>query len=459
MEESMRKDARTARWLGTAGLAAALVLTAAACGDNGGVGGSSAAAQATVGARQTVTLNYWTWFPAQSTLQKSIDAFEKANPTIKINLREFTNTNYQTELPLALGGGQSLDVVGVQIAAMTNSVRKFLRPVSSWANYLPGNWKSRINPTMLNQAQKISSDDALYDIPMGSIGSAFLYSNQALLAKAGITSEPTTESELATDVAKIKATEPGVTPVTFSGEAWWQDEVFFTVADQIDPKLSDELYTGKVAWNSPQMVEALTAYQHLFSSGTLNTGTLSLNEADADDQFNSGKAAFLLEGSWDSSILSSSYRQANGISVSDVGATYFPISVPGGQPTARTYAEGGLAIPKSSTHVAQAAKFIQFMTMTLQGESTWAPDLVLVPSLNGYTVPTSVLTSPAARAGYATIQKTIEAGGSGRGEYSTNFTSDVLDNSLLQVARGQLSPRADAANLRSAWDSGRYPLQ
>jgi len=455
----MRKEARARRLLGTAVAATALILTAAACGNSGGVGGSSNAAQSTVGAGQTVTLNYWTWFPAQSTLQKSINAFEQANPTIKINLREFTNTNYQTELPLALGGGQSLDVVGVQVSAMTNSVRKNLRPVSEWAGDLPSGWQSQINSTMLGQTQKIAQDNTLYSIPMGSIGSAFVYSNQALLQKAAITAEPTTEAELAADVAKIKAAEPGVTPVTFSGESWWQDEVFFTVADQIDPKLSDELYTGKVTWNSPQMVKALTAYQNLFSSGTLSTGTLSLKEADADNAFNSGKAAFLLEGSWDSSVLSSDYRKANGIDVADVGAGYLPVSVAGGSPAARTYAEGGLAIPKSSAHAAQAAKFIQFMTLSQQGVSTWAPDLVLVPSLAGYTLPSSVLSSQAAQSGYQTITQTIDAGGSGRGEYSTNFTSNVLDNSLLQVARGQVTPQSEASSLQSAWASGRYPLQ
>ncbi len=455
----MRKEARVRRVMAVTAAGTLVIVGAAACGNSGGVGGSANAGQATLGAGQSVTLNYWTWYPAQATLQKSISAFEAANPTIKINLREFTNTDYQTELPLALGGGQSLDIVGVQVAAMTNSVRKNLRPVSSWAQDLPSNWQSLIDPADLQQAQEISEDNTLYDIPMGAVGSAFLYSNQTLLAKAGITSEPTTEAELAADVAKIKQAEPGIDPVTFSGESWWQDEVFFTVADQIDPKLSDELYTGKVAWNSPQMIEALTDYRKLFSSGTLSTGTLSLKEADADNQFNSGKAAFLLEGSWDSSVLSSSYRQANGISVSDVGATYFPVSVPGGQPAARTYAEGGLAIPKSSTHVAQAAKFIDFMTMTQQGESSWAPDLVLVPSLSGYTVPSSVLTSSAAQSGYEAIEKTMAEPGSGRGQYSTNFTSDVLDNSLLEVARGQLSPQADATSLQSAWTSGRYPLQ
>ena len=168
----MNSEARAGRRLALAAAAAVMTVAVAACGNSGGVGGSPAAAQATAG--QSVTLNYWTWFPAQSTLQKSIDAFEKANPTIKINLREFTNTNYQTELPLALGGGQALDIVGVQVAAMTNSVRKDLRPVSEWASDLPANWQSQINSTMLGQAQKISQDNTLYDIPMGSIGSAFL---------------------------------------------------------------------------------------------------------------------------------------------------------------------------------------------------------------------------------------------------------------------------------------------
>lgn len=454
----MSNEAPARRTLGVSAAVLALALGAAACGNSGGVGGSSNAGQATVAAGQSVTLNYWTWFPAQATLQKSIDAFEAANPDIKINLREFSNTDYQKELPLALNGGQSLDIVGVQISAMTNTVRTRLRPVSDWQSDLPAGWQGEINSTMLGQTQKIAKDDTLYSIPMGSIGSAVVYANQDLLAKAGVSAVPATSAELSADVARIKAAEPGVAPVTFSGESWWQDEMFFTVADQIDPKLSDELYTSKVAWNSSQTVEALAAYQNLFSSGTLDKGTLSLKEADADNAFNSGKAVFLVEGSWNSSVLSSGYRQANGITLGDVGAGGFPVVVPGGQPTVRTYAEGGLAIPKSSKYTAQAAKFIAFMT-TGAGVSTWASDLVLVPSLNGYQVDQSVLTTPAARNGYAAIQALINAGGSGRGEYSTTFTSNVLDNSLLDVARGQVSPQNEANTLQAAWTSGRYPLQ
>ena len=455
----MRKDAQVGRVAAAAATAVVLAMTATACGNSGGVGGSAAASQAAVGSGQTVTLNYWTWFPAQATLQKSITAFEAANPTIKIKLREFSNTDYQKELPLALNGGQSLDIVGVQVAAMTNTVLTQLRPVNSYTADLPSDWQSKLNSTMVQQTQKIAKDDTLYSIPMGSIGSAVVYTNQALLAKAGISGVPATEAELAADVAKIKATEPGIAPLTFSGESWWQDEMFFTIADQQDAQLSDELYTGKVAWNSPQMVKALTDYQNLFKQGVLDKGTLSLKEADADNQFNSGKAAFLVEGSWNSSVLSATYRKANGITVGDVGAGAFPVVMAGGKAAARTYAEGGLAIPKSSKYPTQAAKFIQFMTMNPAGVSTWASDLVLVPSLNGYQIDTSVLTTPAAQSGYAAVQALINAGGSGRGQYSTTFTSDILDNKLLDVARGSTSPQNAAGSLQSAWTSGRYPVQ
>jgi ABC-type glycerol-3-phosphate transport system substrate-binding protein len=75
------------------------------------VGAGTAAAS---GARQKlsqqssgpVTLQYGTWFPAQSTFQKVIDAYEKANPSITIALHAYSNMNYREQLPLALHGGR-----------------------------------------------------------------------------------------------------------------------------------------------------------------------------------------------------------------------------------------------------------------------------------------------------------------------------------------------------------------
>jgi raffinose/stachyose/melibiose transport system substrate-binding protein len=453
----MGNHKRARRGAAIAAITLVFGLAMAACGNSGGVGGAKNAGQATVGAAQTVTLNYWTWFPAQATVEKSIAAFEAANPKIKIRLREFSNTDYQKELPLALNGGQSLDVVGVQISAMTNTVSTQLRPVSDWQSNLPADWQNKINSTMVAQTKSIAKDSVLYSIPMGSIGSAIVFSNADELSKLGL-SFPQTLADLTADVAKIKAAHDGVTPVAFTGDSYFQDEMFLTVADQTDPHLSDELYTNKVAWNDPKMVTALTAYQNLYQDRVFDTATLSLKGSAGDDLFNSGKAAFLVEGSWNSSVLSSSYRTANKITVGNVGAGAFPVIVDGGRPAARTYAEGGLAIPKSSKYVAQDAKFIQFMTMGA-GVPTWAQDLVLVPSETGYTIDQSVLTTPEAQQGFAAIEKVMTAPGSGRGAYNTTFTSTVLDNSLLDLARGKITPHALADSLQKQWSSGRYPVQ
>ena len=59
----------------------------------------------------------------------------------------------------------------------------------------------------------------------------------------------------------------------------------------------------------------------------------------------------------------------------------------------------------------------------------------------------------------AAIQQVMTAPGSGRGAYNTTFTSTVLDNSLLDLARGTTTPQALATKLQQQWSSGRYPVQ
>jgi raffinose/stachyose/melibiose transport system substrate-binding protein len=432
-------------------LAAALGL--AGCGDSGGVGGQEAATQQTAKPGEEVVLKYWTWFPPEATLKDTIAAFQQANPGIKIELRQFANDEYQKSLPLALNGGEELDVVGVQVSAMTNTVKDKLRPVSEWEGNLGADWRSKLNPTTLTQAEKIAKDGKLYDIPMGSIGSAVMLSNAALLGELGI-AFPKTADELVDAAKKIKAAKPDVAPVVLSGEPYWQEEMLLTITGQTSPTLSDDLMASRKPWNSPEVVNALKDYKSLFDRGAVDTSVLSLKENRAAELFGSGKAAFLVDGSWQSSMLSANYRKANKIELADVGAGPLPVVRSGGKSAARGLAEGGLAIPKSSKHVAQAATFVAFMTFG-DGVGKWSKDLVLVPSLKGFTVDPSVLTTPSARDGYAAVRSVISADGSAR-DSNQAFLNQVEGNLILDVLRGQTTPEAAAATLHEEWSSGRY---
>jgi raffinose/stachyose/melibiose transport system substrate-binding protein len=429
----------------------ATALTTSACGNSGGVGGGKTAAQDT---SAKVTLEYWTWFPAQATLDKVISAYEAKNPNVTIKLHEYSNADYQKQLPLALNGGQKVDIAGVQVSAMTNTVRTQLRPVSSWESNLPSGWRSQLEAKPVQQTEQIASDKTLYSIPMGSIGSAFMYYNAAMLTKYGV-AVPKTAADLAAAAAKIKAAAPGVTPVVFAGDPYWQEETLFTLVGQTSPGLSDTILHGNGKWNDPAIVQGLTEYKSLFASGAFDKSVLSLKAPRPTDLFTAGKAAFYIDGSWNDSLLSAAYRTANKIGLADVGATTVPVVAANGQPAARAFAEGGLAIPKSSTHVDAAAKFIAYMTVGA-GVDLWAPDLVLSPAKKGYTPSSAVLNSPAATAGYTAVSTAINNAGSSR-DSQQDFLTQVEGNSILDVLNGTKTPQAAADYMQSEWASGRYP--
>lgn len=432
-------------------------LLLAACGNSGGVGGATTAAQESTTNSGPVTLNYETWFPDQATLQPAIDAFEKANPNIKINLRVLASQDFQKQLPLQLKGGEALDVVGFQVSAMTNNVKDQLRTVDSYADKLTGDWKSSVNPTFVQQSQLMASDGKLYGLPMGAVSSPFMFYNNDILKKAGISTPPSTIAELAADVKVIKAKVPSVTtPVTFDGEGWWQEEMFFGFAEQKSPGLSQSIINGTASWNSPEVVNGLKAFRELITSGAVDKAVLSNSYTDADGQFNSGKAAFYFQGSWGGSIMTTSFQKANKIAFSDFGAVPAPISSQGGSPAVRALAEGGLGIPLSSTHVAEAAKFISYMVYG-DGVDLWNGTLAYNPdSKIGWAPSSSVLATEAAQSGFKTMAD-ISAKATSIRDDQQDFLAKVSGPTFLKVLRGQQTPEDAAKYLQEQWTSGRYP--
>jgi raffinose/stachyose/melibiose transport system substrate-binding protein len=231
--------------------------------------------------------------------------------------------------------------------------------------------------------------------------------------------------------------------------------MLFTIIGQTDPTLSDAIQYHGGKWNDPALVKGLTDYKSLFTSGAIPKSTLSLLNGTGTTVFTSGKAAFYIDGSWNDSLLSAAYRTANKITLADVGAAGVPVVDANGTPAVRAFAEGGLAIPKSSTHVAAAAKFIAYMTSGA-GVGVWAPDLVLIPASKAFTLGSDVLTSPAAQSGYKAIQALVDSAGSDRNSQQ-DFLNQVEGNDILDVLNGSKTPQKAADDMQSQWTSGRYP--
>ena len=75
---------------------------------------------------EQITLNYWTWFPSKDQIQETVDAFEKENPNIKINMTVMESKAFQEKVPLALSTEEDIDVIGVQTSAFAEEVQDYL---------------------------------------------------------------------------------------------------------------------------------------------------------------------------------------------------------------------------------------------------------------------------------------------------------------------------------------------
>ena len=175
--------------------AASVMVLAAACG--GSSGGSSGASGDKAGVT-TIEFSQW-WEPElpKGSLRGLMDKFETANPKIKVKLLSgpFASTKEQTIAGAA--AGTMADVVGLDGAWVSDFVKQGaitdLTTLMKDAKYDQG-----------QLASQIKIDDAAYMIPVVNFVYP-LFTNDGLLAKAGVSAPPTNRTEFLDAAKKVSA--------------------------------------------------------------------------------------------------------------------------------------------------------------------------------------------------------------------------------------------------------------
>lgn len=129
------------------------------------------------------------------------------------------------------------------------------------------------------------------------------YYNKAYFAEAGVEIPKTWDEFVA---ACEKLTQAGYTPLIAPGtaDAWACSYIFWASncnSDLIDayPDFNRELLDGTIKWNNPRHVESLTRWKEdLIDKGYYFEGSSSLSYAQACQEFDTGRAAMMLDGSW-----------------------------------------------------------------------------------------------------------------------------------------------------------------
>ena len=330
-------------------LAAAFALTGCSAGSSTG----------------STTLSFYSWDNAQ-TMKPVFAAFEKANPTIKLQPSYGTPVQgYISTLQTRLNSGTASDV--------------FIITAENKVDIMKGAFAKDLSnePFISNVADAAKAtytkDGKVYGVAVSSWGGGILY-NKDLLAKVGFSEPPATWADFLTLCKKLK--DAGITPFYEPG-----DGIPVSLAallgienQKFKGAMDADIWAGKTSF-AKTWTEPLTEWSKLFSQGLESSSVAGLTGDQTTTEFEKGSVAMIGTGSW----------ALGGIKAAAPDLKLEFMAVPG---NSSSYWAGavspGYAINAKTTHLAAAEKFVSFL-QSKEGVAAYQKATASITTTKDYT--------------------------------------------------------------------------
>ncbi len=278
------------------------------------------------------------------------DAFQAANPDIKVNLEFVPYEGLHDKTVLAQGSGGGYDVVLFDVIwpaeFATNNVLVDVSDRISDAmmkGVLPGAWTT------------VKYNDGYYGMPW-ILDTKYMFYNKDILSKAGISTPPKTWAELSEQAKIIKDKGLVEYPIVWS---WAQAEAaicdYTTLLSAYGGAF---LKDGKPAFQTGGGLDALKYMVGSYDSGMTNPNSKEFLEEDVRNVFQNGDAAFALNWTY-------MYNLANDPAESKVAGQVGvepALGVDGISKVSAVNGSMGLGITTVSKYPDEAWKYIVYMT-------------------------------------------------------------------------------------------------
>jgi raffinose/stachyose/melibiose transport system substrate-binding protein len=433
--------------LGAALLSAVLGL-AACSSSSGGSGGGSAGGGSGAGGKATLTLWVDGAISGSPEVPTQVKNFEAAHPGVTIKTVIEPSGNYFATLQAALISGRAPDIVSLYAGSYLKTIDPYLQNLAAPGEAISSATLAKV-PDEAVWTQSGTLGSGAYAIPESE---QFYngYYNKSLFSKAGITSLPQTWSDLYADCSKLKAA--GVTPIIYGndgngGEFWPLAEWSYLLAGVTSLSSWNGFLTGSQSYDSQAMVSQITNWAKLYKSGCANSN--ALNDSGNQSEFEHGKAAMIIEGSWDTPIFQP-YLGSN------LGVFMPPYSTSGKQMIVELAGQG-FGVPKSSPNRKIAEEFLASI-LTSSGQTALVKT-GQIPIYQGYSMPavSQQMLQMASEPSYQVYPMFDN--------YMQQSVATVANKMLDQVFVGQISPSAALQNIEAALQdlpssqrSTQYPL-
>ncbi|MDN6623555.1 MAG: extracellular solute-binding protein [Acidipropionibacterium jensenii] len=244
------------------------------------------------------TVGVFTWW-ADGSEKKGLDALEK------MFKEKYPNDTFQN---LAVAGGSGSNAKAKLASDLKNGNppgsfqghagaelmdyidNDQVEPVDSIIKEVGG--ESVFPKTLLD---RLTVDGHIYSVPVNVHRANVVWSNTAVLKKAGVTSTPKSVDEWLADMAKVKAS--GVSTPLSIGGTWTQTELFESIlASNLGADEYNKLFTKDGKWDSDGVKASIEQYKKALSFA--NTASDGDDWPNATDMVANGKAAYNVMGDW-----------------------------------------------------------------------------------------------------------------------------------------------------------------
>jgi raffinose/stachyose/melibiose transport system substrate-binding protein len=407
-----------------AALGVALTIAAAGCGGGGPAKTSDG--------KTTLTVVGWKGGGKEPANIDQINAaFEASHPNIKVQWTYVASGDtYQQSINTQLLGGTAPDVI------MVDDTKAKLWSDSGNLLALDGQpWVDTLKPALKDFSK---FDGKTVVLPQEIVGVG-LYSNMTLLKKAGISAVPRSWGEFTAALDKLKAA--GITPIGFANKGGWTGEMAALTLG------ASEVSATQPGWDAQRRdgttnFAASQGWMTVLGKIQQLTRYFDVKDALAADpfgkgltDFESGKSAFLIHGSWNISEFQSKAQ--------------FPFqfsAVPGGASADRTaplmYVGTGLAINAASKAQDAAKEYLAYWAQDSTLQQYLKPEGAITTLAKGTTppVPESKAFQDAVDRGNGVIyQPQI---------WRNTKIEDVMKSSLQALLLGQ----QDRSSVLGDWD-------
>ncbi len=392
-------------------------------------------APASASSKVTLTLwqNYGTEQNAVAT-KNLIKAFEQLHPNISITDVAQPGTNY-----FQLLQSSAISNNGPDLAVMWTGIYDL-----QYSSFLV-NLKGNVPAADLAKMEGLQWEAPNFDTSLGAyvmpLETQFYigFYNKRLFAEAGITTVPTDWTQLFADCKLLKA--KGIQPLVYGngGQAIstefypWYDMSYLMIGAHPLSQWKD-LYDGSLPWTSSTNIAQLNKWEELEKDGYTNDDVLT-NTTNIQ-QFEKGKAAMLVDGTWDTA----QYTGAMGTNVAAFVPPYSNTPIKG----VVEYPGDGFSVMKWSKHKKQAFEFLDFLTTTQAGNIINAAGLI--PDISGLKT-----TNPVNQEmlNFVTVQHLTPY--PMMDNYVQVNVGDAADKVLPAVLAGQEKALAALQNMAQAW--------